>query len=70
MPQWGKELFYLISDPGSLSTEGGRKDYHDLELFSMRVFDDKKKINSTFAFIRDVYKLSKKGTGRGRVKVL
>ena len=36
----------------------------------MRVFEDSKKINSTLAFIRDIYKLSNKGRGRGRMKVL
>lgn len=36
----------------------------------MRVYDDKKSINSTLAFVRDVYRLSKKGRARGKVKVL
>jgi hypothetical protein len=36
----------------------------------VRVYDDKKSINSTLAFVRDVYRLSKKGRARGKVKVL
>lgn len=36
----------------------------------MRVYEDKKSINSTLAFVRDIYKLSKKGRARGKVKVL
>lgn len=46
------------------------KSYQDLEFFSVRVYDDKKSINSTLAFVRDVYRLSKKGRARGKVKVL
>lgn len=46
------------------------KSYQDLEFFAVRVYDDKKSINSTLAFVRDVYRLSKKGRARGKVKVL
>lgn len=44
--------------------------YQDLEFFSVRVFADKKSINSTLAFVRDLYKLSRKGRARSKVKVL
>lgn len=36
----------------------------------MRVYPDKKSINSTLAFVRDLYKLSRKGRARSKVKVL
>lgn len=42
----------------------------DLEYFAIRVYEDRKKISSVLAFVRDIYKLSPKGRGRGRVKVL
>ncbi len=42
----------------------------ELEIFSMREIADKKKVNSTLSFLRDVYKLTKKGRGKGRAKVL
>lgn len=36
----------------------------------MRVYEDRKSINSTLAFVRDIYKLSRKGRARGKIKVL
>ena len=36
----------------------------------MREISDKKKVNSVLAFLRDIYKLTKKGKGKGRAKVL
>jgi len=64
-------LFYLIDDPFRVNESfNPHKEYQDLELFAVRTFEDNKKINSTLALIRDVYRLSKKGRGKGRIKVL
>ena len=68
-PVWGKELFYMIDDPmGSIQYKDSR-DYSELEVFAMRELSDKKKMNSTLALIRDIYRLTKKGRGKGKVKV-
>lgn len=66
---WGREIFYLVDtleENGEFQVRG----YQDLEFFSVRVFPDKKSINSTLAFVRDLYKLSRKGRARSKVKVL
>lgn len=71
---WGKELFYLIDDPRGLFNgrplRNDNHDYNELEIFAMRDLGDKKKMTSTLAFIRDVYKLTNKGRGKGKHKVL
>ncbi len=36
----------------------------------MRVFPEKKSINSTLALVRDIYRLTKKGRARNKMKVL
>jgi hypothetical protein len=70
-PLWGREMFYLIDDP--LKVNAARRhearDYSELEIFSLRELADKKKMNSTLALLRDVYKLCRKGRGKGRMKV-
>ena len=53
-----------------LKNSNDNRSYQDLEFFSVRSFQDEKKINSTLALVRDIYRLSKKGRGKGRVKVL
>jgi len=35
----------------------------------MRDLPDKKKVNSTLAILIDIYKLTRKGRGKGRVKI-
>ena len=68
-PVWGKELFYMIDDPlGGIQYKDSR-DYSELEVFAMRELADKKKMNSTLALVRDIYRLTKKGRGKGKVKV-
>lgn len=67
--QWGREMFYLVD---SLEERGEQqaRGYKDLEFFSVRLFPDRKSINAALAFVRDLYKLSRKGRARSKVKVL
>ena len=59
----------MIDDPlGSYQYKDCR-DYSELEVFAMRELPDKKKMNSTLALIRDIYRLTKKGRGKGKMKV-
>jgi hypothetical protein len=69
LPAWGREMFFAIDDPLGKFTYKEARDYSELEIFAMRESVEKKKVNSTLALLRDVYKLTRKGRGKGRAKV-
>jgi len=69
-PLWGKEMYYMIDDPnGTTMMSKDSRDYSDLEVFAMRELPDKKKMTASLAFLIDVYRLTRKGRGKGRQKV-
>jgi hypothetical protein len=35
----------------------------------MKDLSDKKKVNATLSLLKDIYKLTRKGRGKGRVKI-
>ena len=67
--RWSREMFYFL-DAAPKKNFSEQRSYQDLEFFSVRAFQDEKKINSTLALMRDIYRLTRKGRGKGRVKVL
>ena len=65
-------MFYLIDDPFNVMKEQSnrKRDYEDLEIFSKRMSEDPKKANATLALVKDIYRLTRKGKGKGQIKVL
>ena len=59
----------MVDDSHGNSFSKDSRDYSDLEVFAMREIPDKKKMNATLAFLIDVYRLTRKGRGKGKQKV-